>query len=82
MYTHTHTRIRKYVMVGANLPPPGRNRVNQLVTLTYSAIYSVEKQCILCLNIVYTQLMSCILGGPANQIFGSIFVKYTIFDIP
>ena len=27
MYTHTHTRIRKYVMVGADLPPPGTNRV-------------------------------------------------------
>ena len=23
MYTHTHTRIRNYVMVGADLPPPG-----------------------------------------------------------
>ena len=27
MYTHTHTRIRNYVMVGADLPPPGYNRV-------------------------------------------------------
>ena len=25
---HTHPRIREYVMVGANLPPPGSNRVN------------------------------------------------------
>ena len=28
MYAHTHTRMRKYVMVGADLPPPGTNRVN------------------------------------------------------
>ena len=28
LYTHTHTRIREYVMVGANLPPPPEvNRV-------------------------------------------------------
>ena len=27
MYTHTHTRIRNYVMVGADLPPPGSYRV-------------------------------------------------------
>ena len=27
MYAHTHPRIRKYVMVGADLPPPELNRV-------------------------------------------------------
>ena len=30
MYTHTHTRIRNYVMVGADLPPPGAYRVKLL----------------------------------------------------
>ena len=34
MYTHTHTRIRKYVMVGADLPPPGTNRVKPLWTVS------------------------------------------------
>ena len=27
VYAHTHPRIREYVMVGANLPPPRSNRV-------------------------------------------------------
>ena len=28
MSTHTHTRIPKYAMVGADLPPPEYNRGN------------------------------------------------------
>ena len=29
VYTHTHTRIRNYVMVGADLPPPGLIGLNK-----------------------------------------------------
>ena len=29
MCTHTHTRIPKYAMVGADLPPPEYNRVKR-----------------------------------------------------
>ena len=43
MYTHTHTRIRKYVMVGADLPPPGTNRVKKLLEVVVpSDIYRLQ----------------------------------------
>ena len=29
LYMHTHMRIRNYVRVGADLPPPGLNRVKK-----------------------------------------------------
>ena len=41
MYTHTHTRRRKNVMVGANLPPPELNRVNATLIIIIIVIFMI-----------------------------------------
>ena len=42
---HTHPRIREYVMVGANLPPPESNRVKKHVANAKKIMANAKKTC-------------------------------------
>ena len=49
---HTHPRIREYVMVGANLPPPpGSNRVKSITNM------AVVKDCGNIVHLLFTLLL-------------------------
>ena len=64
MYTHTHTRIRNYVRVGANLPPPESNRVKyRLFCILMTTVVQLK------LTSVQYGLMSC---QPINCISSKI----------